>query len=301
MEEIRDSFVIYSKWDEAIRKAPEDIQLKLYHALMDFAKTGEMPKDLDWQVDMFLTSLEKDMKNNIARYNASIENGKKGGRPPKNEERNNLKENLEKPNKTQSNLDKPSSNLDKPSETQEKPKITQQNLDKPSHNLEKPNDNPYVNDNVNVDLVSYNKTKKNIFSDYARTHACERVPIKTQNERQPFIDFFDKYFKYCFNEELKSSAYEVIDTILEAFYQANTKECLKYSQKVIDNKSFCKTLVNLDSDKFEDIVSQVTFNATIRNRPSYILSCILEAGNTPTSQNNSMKTKELLTKLGELV
>ena len=288
-------------WVNAANALPEEYQLEVYKGIAQFGLTGEIPEGLSQVANAILLSLETRMKNNIARYNASIENGKKGGRPPKNEERNNLKENLEKPNKTQSNLDKPSSNLDKPSETQEKPKITQQNLDKPSHNLEKPNDNPYINDNVNVDLVSYNKTKKNIFSDYARTHACERVPIKTQNERQPFIDFFDKYFKYCFNEELKSSAYEVIDTILEAFYQANTKECLKYSQKVIDNKSFCKTLVNLDSDKFEDIVSQVTFNATIRNRPSYILSCILEAGNTPTSQNNSMKTKELLTKLGELV
>lgn len=300
MGEIRDSFVMSRDWVNAANALPEEYQLEVYKGIAQFGLTGEIPEGLSQVAHAILLSLETRMKNNIARYNASIENGKKGGRPPKNEEKINENKNLEKPSETQSNLEKPSL-------TQEKPKITQQNLDKPSNNLEKPSDNPYVNvydndiDNVDDNLVSYKNIKNYIFSDYARTHACKRVSEKTEKERQPFIDFFDKYFKYCFNEELKSSAYEVIDTILEAFYQANTKECLKYSQKVIDNESFCKTLVNLDSDKFEEIVSQVTFNATIRNRPSYILSCILEAGNTPTSQNNSMKTKELLTKLGELV
>ena len=150
---IRESFVIYRKWDEAIRKAPEGVQLELYHAIMDFAITGEKPQGLSWEADMLLTSLELQMESNIARYNASVENGKLGGRPKKNADEN--------------------KNLEEPSETQK-------NLEEPSHNLNV-NDNVYVNDNVNDILLDNNKK---IIEEKENKNACMCV-------REKFSNFFN--------------------------------------------------------------------------------------------------------------
>ena len=85
------SFIIYKDWDNAIRKAPENIQLELYHALMDFASTGEKPKDLSWEGELLISAIENSVGSMIARYKACAENGKLGGRPRKAS----CKENLE--------------------------------------------------------------------------------------------------------------------------------------------------------------------------------------------------------------
>lgn len=126
---IRDSFVIFKNWDDAIRTAPEDKQLELYHALMDYAIQGELPENISWEARMFLMTLQGNMQQSIVRYAASVENGKLGGRPKKCE-------NLEKPNETQANL--------------EEPKRTNPNLEEPTHNLNK-NDNDNVNKNVYIE------------------------------------------------------------------------------------------------------------------------------------------------------
>lgn len=77
--------------------------------------------------DAMFTLIKPNIDSATQRYEASVENGKKGGRPRKNE-----------------NLEKPNNNL---AITQEKPK---NNLKQPSNNL---NDN--VNDNDN-DNYNYN-------------------------------------------------------------------------------------------------------------------------------------------------
>ena len=108
---IRESFVIFKDWDDAIRKAPEDVQLELYHALMDYAKTGEKPENLSWHANMFLSAISTGLESTINRYRASVENGKMGGRPKKETKPKEEIENLEKPSKTYDNLSEPTQNL----------------------------------------------------------------------------------------------------------------------------------------------------------------------------------------------
>jgi len=106
-----------------------------------------------------IISFSTGMENNILRYNASVENGKKGGRPKKSQVQEEI-ENLEKPSETQENLEKPSNNLDE----------SKTNLDKPNHNLN-------VNDNVNVNVFSQSINNLNNLS----MRACVREELVEKN------------------------------------------------------------------------------------------------------------------------
>ena len=118
---MRDSFVFYASFYDAISNLPGDTQLEVYNAVCKYALLGELPELSPIAKAMF-TVMRPVMDAASARYEASVANGKKGGRPKKE------------------NLEKPSNNL-KGLETE--------NLEKPSPNL---NDNVNDNDNVNVNV-----------------------------------------------------------------------------------------------------------------------------------------------------
>ena len=115
---MKDSFVFYRSFYEAIKLLNGEQRLRLYEAIFEYALN-----DIDAELsgaELAIYNLTKPSINSAnARYNASVENGKRGGRP-KNK-----------------NLEKPNHNLEKP----------RHNLAKPNHNL---NDNVYVYDNDNV-------------------------------------------------------------------------------------------------------------------------------------------------------
>jgi hypothetical protein len=141
---IRDSFIVFKNFVDAINALPDEYQLETYKALMNYGLNGDIPQNLSPVANAMLISFSKGMETSVARYVASVENGKKGGRPPKAEKVDNLNE--------------PSQDLQEPSETQENLEKPRYNLDKPSHNL---NDN--VNDNVNVNVnVNEKETNENV-------------------------------------------------------------------------------------------------------------------------------------------
>lgn len=117
---MRESFVFYASFYEAIKELPAETQLELYTAICKYSLYGELPELSPISKALF-TAIKPNIDKAAARYVASVENGKKGGRP-----------------KTQT---KPSENLEKPSNNLD------QTQTKPSENL-----NVYVDDNVNVDV-----------------------------------------------------------------------------------------------------------------------------------------------------
>ncbi|MGN0961795.1 MAG: DUF6291 domain-containing protein [Christensenellales bacterium] len=206
---IRDSFIILKNWAEAISALPEEYQLETYKALMQYGLNGEIPQNISPVANAMLISFSKGMENNILRYNASVENGKLGGRPKKNE-------NLEKPNKTQQNLEKPSE--------------TQPNLDEPNHNLN-------VNDNVN-DINNKVVVDKLSTNNSARAHEETTTPttnvdliLLTGLCKDLEIDCeFDssKYDLQLLREKIKESRY------LKLF--RSLKELLSKYDKIIADK-----------------------------------------------------------------
>ena len=129
----KDGFIFYKSFYDSINALDESMQLEVYKALAEYGLTGEMGDDLSPIAKALLTAMIPTIDNANKRYVASVENGKKGGRPKKNKEVvQEIKENLEKP---------------------------KQNLNKPSRNLKEPN--PYVSGSVSVsDTDTLIKDKK---------------------------------------------------------------------------------------------------------------------------------------------
>lgn len=121
---MKESVVFYKSFYDAIKTIPQEYQLELYNAIFMYAFDEVEPSGLSPVANVIFTLAKPNIDSAQKRYSASVENGKKGGRPPKK----NPDETKEKPNNN-------------PSKTHRKPKI------KPTDNL---NDNVDENDDLDV-------------------------------------------------------------------------------------------------------------------------------------------------------
>ena len=78
---MRESMVFYKSFLVSIRLLPKKHQLQFYNALFDYGFDGVPPKDLPGGAAALFNAL----KPQIDANNRKFENGKKGGRPPKNQ------------------------------------------------------------------------------------------------------------------------------------------------------------------------------------------------------------------------
>ena len=129
VKRMRDSFVFYRSFFEALIGMDKDSQADCLMALADYALNGKEP-NLTPEVRMFFTLVKPQLDANSKRF----ANGCKGGRPKK--PNNNLEETKNKPNKNQT--------------------ITEV---KPNDNV---NDNDNVNVNKNVNKYNYYGELKNV-------------------------------------------------------------------------------------------------------------------------------------------
>lgn len=124
MGEGKESFVFYKSFYDAIKRVPEECQLELYNAILSYSLEGKEVEKLSPIAEAMFILIKPNIDSSQRRYEASVNNGKKGGRPKK--------ETQEEPNKN-------------PEETQEEP----------DKNL---NDN--VDDNVDVNVDDNKKKNK---------------------------------------------------------------------------------------------------------------------------------------------
>ncbi len=68
---------------DAIRPLPDEQRLALYDAIMDYAFGGKEPENLSPILKGYFVLLRPNIDSSAKRYAASVENGKKGGRPKK--------------------------------------------------------------------------------------------------------------------------------------------------------------------------------------------------------------------------
>lgn len=78
-EYIRDSFIFYRSFYEAIKGLPDNIRLEVFTAITEYALYGKQPEKLKPFARGMFTLIKPNLDTNTARY----ENGKKGGRKPK--------------------------------------------------------------------------------------------------------------------------------------------------------------------------------------------------------------------------
>ena len=132
---MRNSFVFYRSFAEVISMIPDaEDKITLLNALIEYGLNGTEP-DLQYP----LSAMFKQMTSSIAgaqrRYQANVENGKKGGNP-------NFKKGKSNPYYSSKKITQ-----DNPKITQHNPDITQDNREITPDNL---NDNDNVNDNEKI-------------------------------------------------------------------------------------------------------------------------------------------------------
>lgn len=207
----KDGFIFYKSFYDSINALDESMQLEVYQALAEYGLTGEMRDDLSPVAKALLTAMIPTIDNANKRYVASVENGKKGGRPKKAKEVvQEIKENLEEP----------SHNLEKP----------KQNLNKPSNNLNEPNPNPYVSVSVSV-------------SDTDTLIKDKKIKEKDKTEEQaPQLNYITEYLLK--KELILNNEANFVDDIINTYQQTFNGIDIKCKCEYILQKMKAKNLKN---------------------------------------------------------
>jgi hypothetical protein len=212
MEDKRDGFFFYRSFYEAIQLVPNDTsKLKLYQALAEYAILNKEPDIEGWDLALFMT-WKTNVDKSVARREAAIQNGNKGGRPKKFEGKANNKQK------------EPNRNL----------KLKSENPIKNLVDLKEPN--TYPNNNINHN--------SEIEFDVINEFQLEQEDILSFTSDDPLsgvigesmIRMIDKEFNFEFryNEFLKNNPSTSFDEIIkELLIQYNEKyDNLSVEQKL---------------------------------------------------------------------
>lgn len=173
--EKNENFIFYRSFFESIHIAPETERLAIYEDLMAICLGDKAIDDVPYPRNMFINQCLASVEYAKKRYETSIENGKKGGRPPrfiKQEEAEALYAKLKSWGKVAEALDVSIDTLRKArylwyGKDYEKPK--------------NPNDNVNDNDNVNVNYqLTNNKAVEGSLE--APSPAEEKKPTKYKGD-----------------------------------------------------------------------------------------------------------------------
>lgn len=222
----RDSFIFYRSFYEAIKIINNEEKLEVYEAICNYSLNGIENKFNSTTAHAIFTLIKPNIDNATNRYKASVENGKKGGRPKK-------EENLEKPKK---NPKKPSNNLD---ETETK---ANQNL----------NEDVYVYEDVYVDVKEeeINKEEEKDIFQIASEEFVRITPMQYEMlasyEKDFGKDILLLAIKECVKQEVRNFSYleailnnwrnktiEEIKTLMKENKRKNqtTLSCLQETKK----------------------------------------------------------------------
>ena len=215
----KDGFIFYKSFYDSINALDESMQLEVYKALAEYGLTGEMRDDLSPITKALLTAMIPTIDNANKRYVASVENGKKGGRPKKNKEVvQEIKENLEEPS---------------------------HNLEKPKQNLKEPNPNPYVSVSVSV-------------SDTDTLIKDKKIKEKDKTEEQaPRLNYITECLlkKDLILEDEVSFVDDLVNTYQQSFNGIDINCKCEYILKKMKTKHL-KNLMNYFKSAFEKNIYQ---------------------------------------------
>lgn len=243
---MRESCVIYENYISAIRALPEEYQLNMYEIIFDYIFKDKEPDRKNGVEYALFLSMKTNIDNSKKRYDSQIENGKKGGRPRKNQD-----------------LEEQINDL---SITQPKPKITQL---KPNTNLnDNDNDNDNVNDNVNDITPLSNKLD---IPPKCENTLKKSTKSKKDLENDPlFLKFWEAYPKKVNRPtavkaygKIKPMSYEVMDKILFGI------ERYKNSGLWSDKQFIPYPATFLNNRKWEDEVENLSVGVNRERKPSY--------------------------------
>lgn len=186
---MKDSFVFYRSFYESIKELDKDIQLEIYNAICEYSFNDEL-SELSPVAKALFTMIKVNIDNAMKRYNASVENGKNGGRPKSVDtdtvrkllsKKMTIKEIADKTNCSERTIYRIKKEIDKIDKTKPKPN---QNL----------NYNYNYNDNYNVNYnnnINYNENE-NINKDNSSSNILSFPP---KDETEILKDEFEKLWR----------------------------------------------------------------------------------------------------------
>lgn len=107
---MKDSFVFYRSFYEAIKKIPNECKMEVYEAIVKYS-FEESVGELSPMADAMFTLIKPTLDSSQKRYEAKINNGKMGGRPSKKTEE--IKTEIKPNNNLSKTEPKPKRNLSK--------------------------------------------------------------------------------------------------------------------------------------------------------------------------------------------
>ena len=265
----RDSFVIFKNWVDAIDTLPEENRYETFKALADYGLSGQMPENISQITRALLCSFSAGVERNLERYQANVENGKKGGRPKK------IKKDCKKDKKLDEtfNNSKTEQNPEKPNETEQNPTITQKNLTDTDTVTGTVTDTDTVSVSetvtVNGTVIDKQTVSQSINNKIylSRLRVCEDKEKMKELFTENFKDFFPTR---GYSEQNKRLFYEVIDVLISAMMRAR-KGNFRFQMETIDEEKLLYYISLLDGESIFRVVWQLLCNDTIVKRPPYIL------------------------------
>lgn len=258
------SFVFFASYYDAIKNLPEEEQGLFYKTLVEYAIANKQPKNLTPSCKACFVIVKPFLDSSISKYRASVENGKKGGRPKKltkTKPNENPTETQPKPNnnpditqpKTQEKpTEKPSENLNRNSNRNSNRNnyrnIKENNKQKEKKNLES------NNDDVVVEEIKANETNLDVLLNKINSLQQNNV------EHKEMFDYLAKLFKRISQETefvIKNNTY-------------SSDEILKH---------FDNLFVGSDSqivDRFANILMTISNATNVSNRFKYSVSVLYQ-------------------------
>lgn len=178
---MRASFIFYSSYYEAISELPPEEQGLIYKAIIDYGIAQVEPTNLTPAGKMCFKLIKPTIDAALSRYDASVENGKKGGRP-----RNNPQETQQEPSKNlEETHTKPTNNLG-------------QSQIEPSKNLNKDMD---IDVDLDIDLDidkdknfnNFNKESKKELYKSVRANDEQIQPISKTKKLESYEQIMDDF------------------------------------------------------------------------------------------------------------
>lgn len=229
-------FIFYKSFYEAIKKVPNEYQAEIYNAIFEYVFYGKEPEELSNIAEAMYILIKPNIDSFLKKHKTSVENGKKGGRPPKNKN----------PEKTQK---KPKGNLNK---TQEKPK---QNPEK-TYDKEEEKEEDIEKDRDKEKEINKEKEKTTadaVVEKKANSSSC------SEKELQEVLDFYesniDLLTEYS-RDTLVDYAKELpADLIILAMKKAADSKVrtMKYIKGILNNwiKAGIKTVLQAQEEEQE--------------------------------------------------
>lgn len=196
------NFLFYASFLECVENAPESERAETVYAIVHYGIYGKIPDNVPQSFKMIFPAIKPNIDSSIKRYNAYVENGKKGGRPKKEKPNQNQNETKLKPNNNQTKTkEKPNQNLDKEKEKEKDKEIDIDKEYQQQKEINKEKDFDVVDDVDNEKkqfAYSCCSEKLNKFFFVLETETYSRI-------EKLFSDIYDKDSFIISNEKINSS------------------------------------------------------------------------------------------------